>query len=213
MKLTPGTAKLTAAVMIGAAFLWSRYETRAIPAVSIGLASLPQRAGEWTRDELDFTERFGIEALTADAVYTDPEGHEAQVTYQGTYTRLGALRDWSLARTTGGWTITREMQQTIARADGTGQMTVRMQELIKEGDGMVAISWYASPDNEATSLARAEMRAWRDRLVGHTNPWLSMYIILPTGEDIERATAETMALDLASHLGPQLRAVARDAEP
>ncbi len=179
-----------------------------VPAAQIPLEGVPTTLGQWTCTEQHANENYGVEVKTLRRSYRDGNGHEAQVALQGTYTRLGALRDWSLARTTGGWSIKAQKQVSL-QLPGLGEnIVVTLQDLGREKSNEIAVSWYVSSTRQAATLARAEVAAWGDRLAGRRLPWLSEYVTVPVADGEDRAAAEARALDLARRLAAALRAVA-----
>ena len=211
MRLTPHVSRIIAIGMLGGAFAWSQYEMRAVPAADISLESLPKAIAQWTCIAEQNRGAYGAEVKTIDRVYQAPGGEKAQATFQATYTRLGALRDWSLARTTGGWTIATESKKELSLPQGGGLVQVRLQELTKENAVEVGITWYTSAQGQAASLAKAELSAWGDRLRGRKMPWLSLYVTVPQTAKLSREDATQKAIELASILAPALRTIASNA--
>lgn len=208
MKLTAGKARVLAVGMIAVTLVWSRYEMRVTPAAGIDLEAMPKQCGQWSCTDEAALDGYGIEAKTITRTYRGPDNAEAAVIFQGTYTRLGALRDWPLARATAGWSIPTESTRDLALDGDDGRATVRLQQLTKDRTSLVAVSWYTSPSQGVGSLAGAEVAAWRDRLVGRRTPWVSLYVAIPVTETVHRPATETAALELAQCLVPELRAVA-----
>jgi hypothetical protein len=211
---------IMAVAMVGAAALRARHELRAVPAAQIPLQAIPRKLQDWACTKEHTRDTYGIEVLTLDRVYRAPGGVEAFVTFQATYTRLGALRDWSLARTTGGWSVTSEAEQPLmgaAGASGRGSprppvpWTVRVQRLTQNQVVDVAVSWYTSARTQTTTLGRAELAAWKDRLKGQRVPWLSLYLTVRATKSLSPEQAEQRALQLATLLAPQLEELARHA--
>ena len=149
---------------------------------------------------------------TINSTYQDARGRKANVTIQATYTRLGALRDWSLARTTGGWNITDAPQQVLPGRSGAPPIKVRLQYLTKGKAGEVAVTCYLSRGQQAASLAKAEFAGWRDRLLGHRMPWFSLFVTVPAVGEQGQAEAQKAALELAQHIAHELQYVAANSE-
>lgn len=210
MTLTPRAAMAIAVAMLTATLVWSRCETRAVPAAGIPLQRVPMTLGPWTCIKETANESYGVEVKTLDRTYRDAAGNEASVTLQGTYTRLGALRDWTLARTTAGWTVTSEVQRSLALAGAPEVAVMNVQEL---GDGKskeIAVSWFASSRRQAATLTRAEIAAWGDRLAGRKLPWLSQYVTVSVARQQDTAAAQDRALDLARRVAEALRGIAAE---
>lgn len=215
---------ILAVAMVGAAALWARHETRPIPAAQIPLQAIPGKLQTWQAMQTPATEQtrdtYGVEVLTLDRVYRAPDGVQALVTFQATYSRLGALRDWSLARTTAGWSVTSEADQPLMDAPGASgrdsprppaPWTLRVQRLTQNQVVEVAVSWYTSGRTEATALGRAELAAWKDRLKGRRMPWLSLYLTVRATPSLPPEQAERRALQLATLLARELDELARHA--
>ena len=212
MSLTPPVSRSLALVMLGGALIWSRHEMRLVPASAIPLESMPSRFAGWTRTASTPLDTYGVEVKTINSTYQGPRGRKANVTLQATYTRLGALRDWSLARTTGGWNINDETQQVLPGRNGGTPITVRLQYLSKENTWEVAVSCYLSHEQQAASLAKAEIAGWRDRLLGHRMPWFSLFVTVPGMGDQSHEDAQQAALELAQHIAHELQYVAAKSE-
>lgn len=208
MTLTSRTAMAFAVSMLAVAVVWSRHETREVPAATIPLGSIPKNLGPWTCIEESANNSYGIEVQTLHRTYRDAEGTVARVSMQGTYTRLGGLRDWTVARTTEGWSVTREDEVALELDVAGDKIVVTLQELDKNTSKGFAVSWYASSCRQAPTLARAEVAAWGDRLAGRRVPWLSEYVAVSVPAQGDRAVAQARALDLARRIASALRAVA-----
>ena len=66
-----------------------------------------------------------------------------------------------------------------------------------------------SAESEAPTLQRAEVKAWRDRLLGDKKPWASLYIVAETTSD---AGTEESVTELAQQLGPELQQLMSELE-
>lgn len=208
MILTPRTAMTIAVSMLAATLVWSKCETRTLPADRIPLQRVPMALGQWTCIEESANPNYGAEVATLERTYRDAAGNKASVILQGTYTRLGALRDWSLARTTGGWTVASQSQVSLTLPSAGQSVVMTVQDMRSDTSNEVAVTWYASSQRQAATLARAEMAAWADRLAGRRLPWLSQYITVTVPRTQDRVAAQERALDLAQRMAAALRAVA-----
>ena len=213
MVLPLKTALWIAVGMLAGALVWSKYEMRSVPAASILLADIPKSIGQWQCVKDEVSQSYGTEVSTLIRDYKATDGTEAQVTLQGTYTRLGGLRDWSLARTTTGWTISDETTKAVAMGGDQDQAVLRLQRITKDDRVLCAVSWYTSPTHQAANLTGAETRAWRDRLVGHKSPWLSLYVVVDATGKQDAAKHEKAAVALAKGIAPRLREIAAKAQP
>ena len=211
MSLTPLVARSLALVMLGGALAWSRYEMRPIPAASIPLEGLSTQIATWSCTGANARDTYGPEVKTLDITYQRSDGRKAAVIVEGTYTRLGALRDWALARSTGGWNIANETERNLPSPDGSAPVAVRLQELAKGDTREAAVSLYMSRDRYAASLGKAEVSAWRDRFVGRRTPWFGIFVTVPITGTQDREEAQNTAIELAQDLASRLKSIAAEA--
>jgi len=182
------------------------HERREVSAADIPLAQLPQEPGGWqtVQEEVSLSEGGAYRLLAR--TYENDDGHRLHVTVQATHTRLGSLRDWSLASMAEGWSMEDESIWSSAREPAVG---ARIQKLVKGARSRVALTWYTSAQSEAPTLQAAELKAWRDRLLGGKKPWASLYIVAETTSDT--ATEESVT-ELAQQLGPELQRLMSELE-
>jgi len=193
---------LVGALLVGAAVL-GNLEYRTIPADDISLDALPSQIGEWSTDSEEVLMQPDGSYKTLSRTYVTEDGREAFVVVQATRTRLGSLRDWSLAAMAGGWTGTEE---TVWH-DPAAPMDARIERLVNKSSVRIALTWYTSSASQSASLKKAEMFGARDRLLGGKKPWASLYIVAASGdEQADRATVEQLATGLA----PSLREMMND---
>lgn len=187
-------------VLLAGAAVLGFVERRTRPADDIPLDALPGQIGAWTAVDQEIETQPDGSYLLLKRTYEDGEGRRAFVTVQATYTRLGSLRDWSLAATAAGWTTGEE---TIWHSDD-GQMSARVQQMVHKTDTQVALTWYTSAHSQAPSLKNAEILGARDRLAGEKKPWASLYVVANTGaSDVDRKIVE----EIGSGLAPCLRQI------
>jgi len=204
--LPPTTARYVAVAMLVAATVWVQFEGHSMSAEGIALDRTPRQAGKWRCIKQDVSQAYGFETKTMIRLYEDPEKRTAKVTFQATYTRLGSLRDWSLALTTQGWTVTQQVFRPIQASGGGHFGRARVEELTHGETRQVAASWYTSPTREAATLAQAETRAAVDRLMGRRSPWMGIFVTMDSREGKDETEDEVVKL--TAILAPQLRAVA-----
>jgi hypothetical protein len=212
MSLTLPVSRGLAVVMLGGALIGSRHEMRLVPASTIPLEGMPSRFADWTRTTSAPVDTYGVEVKTIHSTYQGPGGRKANVILQATYTRLGALRDWSLARTTGGWNVIDAPPQVLRGRNGGAPLKVRLQSLSKADKWEVAVSCYLSHEQQASSLAKAEIAGWRDRLVGRRVPWFSLFVSVPGMGDQNQDDARKAALELAQHIAHELQSLTEKSE-
>lgn len=194
---TVNRAAATVIVLLAGAAVLGFVERRAIPADDIPLDALPKQIGAWTAVDREVETQPDGSYLLLRRTYEDGEGRRAFVTVQATYTRLGSLRDWSLAATAAGWTTGEE---TIWHS-ADGLMNARVEQMVHKTDTRVALTWYTSAHSQAPSLKNAEILGARDRLAGGKKPWASLYVVAGTGSsDEDRAIVREIGLGLAPGL-------------
>ncbi len=195
--LTRNRAAAVVVVLLAGAAVVGFVEHRTIPADGIPLDALPEQIGEWEMVQQEIETKPDGSHLLLRRVYEDEDGRSASVTAQATYTRLGSLRDWSLAATAAGWTTAEE---SVWHSDD-GVVQARIERMSHKDDTQIAVTWYTSAQSQAPSLKTAEMLGARDRLVGSRKPWASLYVVAGTGSsDEDRAIVKEIASGLAAHL-------------
>ncbi len=175
------------------------HERREVSAADIALAQLPQELGAWqsVQQEVGLSDGGGYRLL--ERTYENDDGYRLHVTVQATHTRLGSLRDWSLASMAEGWSVEDESIWSSARESA---VEARIQKLVNGPRSRVALTWYTSAESEAPTLQAAELKAWRDRLLGGKKPWASLYIV---AETTSGTGTEGSVTELAQQLGPELQ--------
>lgn len=204
--LTRDRAKLIVLGLLVATLGLGYYERREVPATDIPLGELPDGPGSWEMidEEINVVSDGSYKLLQR--LYRNADGVEAEVRVQATYTRLGSLRDWSLAATAQGWTAVED--SVWHGADG--RMQARVERLVNEGRTRIALTWYTSGRSQTPSLQRAEMLGWRDRLVGDRRPWASLYILARVEPDQQ---TEQAVKKLAALIGPSLGEIMAESRP
>lgn len=189
-----------AALLVALGIGW--HESRELSPADIPLADLAKQIGLWQM----VSEEIGVSGDDAykllERTYQDDEGQELHVTIQATYTRLGSLRDWSLASMASGWSVTREWTWTSRDSETSSPIEARLQELVRGTERRVVLTWYTSAQAQARTLQSAQLKGWRDRLVGGKKPWASMYLLT---EASSAAAGEEAVKQLAQRLAPELR--------
>lgn len=191
-------AQVAVVALLAVTMLTGLTEHGEVSPEGIALDSLPRQIGGWTAvsDEMRMADDNAY--LMLERIYENAEGQEALLRVQATYTRLGSLRDWSLAATAGGWT---PQQEHIWRSPD-GVMDVRIQHLQKRSAERIAATWFTSARSQTPSIKRAQFLAWRDRLLGDRRGWASMYLLLPAASG---ADAEEAGREIVASVGPMLR--------
>ncbi len=183
------------------------HERREVSAADIPLEQLPEQLGSWqtVQEEVSLSEGGAYKLL--ERTYENDDGYRLHVTVQATHTRLGSLRDWSLASMAEGWSVEDESTCSSARECA---VEARIHKLVKGPRSRVALTWYTSAESEAPTLQLAQLRAWRDRLLGGKKPWASLYIVAETTSDIG---TEKRVTELSEQLGPELQQLMSELGP
>ena len=182
------------------------HERREVSAADIPLAQLPEQLGPWqtVQEEVSLSEGGAYRLL--ERTYENDDGYRLHVIVQATHTRLGSLRDWSLASMAEGWSVEDESIWSSARESA---VEARIQKLVKGARSRVALTWYTTAESQALTLQAAQLKAWRDRLLGGKKPWASLYIVAETTSD---TATEKHVTDLAQQLGPELQQLMSELE-
>jgi len=178
------------------------YENREISPVTIPLEDLPRRIGAWETVWEETTLPKGEAYKFLRRVYENNEGQRIHVRVHATYTRLGGLRDWSLASMADGWSVEEASIWDIKNdAVGfTGEASI--QRLAKGAHRRAALNWYTSARLQAPTLQLAAFKAWPDWLLTGRKPWANMYLLADTGPEWG---AESATKELAQQLAPEVR--------
>lgn len=198
MILTRQRAQLSVLVALLVALGLGWYESREISAADIPLARLPKQVGPWRAVSEEISMSTDNESKLLARLYQKDKGEKVHVRIQATYTRLGSLRDWSLASMAEGWSV----QEQALWQSSDGAVEARIQRLVKGPERRTALTWYTSAKSQSPSLKRAQLKGWRDRLVGGKKPWASMYLVAAVSPE---AAVEEAVQQLAQRLGPDLR--------
>ena len=182
------------------------HERTEVSAADIPLEQLSEQLGLWqtVQEEISLSEGGAYRLL--ERTYENGDGYRLHMTVQATHTRLGSLRDWSLASMAEGWSVEDESIWSSARESA---VEARIQKLVKGPRSRVALTWYTSAESQAPTLQSATLKAWRDRLLGGKQPWASLYIVAETTSGI---ATEDSVTELAQQLGPELQQLMSELE-
>jgi len=194
--LTRQRAQLIVLVALVVALGVGWYERREISAADIPLEALPEQVGPWTVASEEISMSTDNEYKLLARGYQSAEGKKVHVRIQATYTRLGSLRDWSLASMAEGWSV----EEQALRQSRDGAMEARIQRLVKGAERRTALTWYTSAKSQSPSLKRAQLKGWRDRLVGGKKPWASLYLVSAASSDAAEEGVTELAEGLCSAL-------------
>jgi hypothetical protein len=177
-----------------------------VPADDIPLAELPREVGDWSAVEEQVKVQPDGSYKMLNRVYERPDAMTAHLRVQATYTRLGSLRDWSLASMAQGWSAAEE---TTWRSDD-GTIHARIERLVRKPQERIALTWYTSAQSDTASLKRAELLGAKQRLLGDEHPWASLYLLVDCQEE---GAADEAVRELAKRLGPELKQITAQTTP
>lgn len=178
------------------------HENREVSPADIPLENLPRKSGTWetVREETSLAKDNAYKLLRR--TYEDDKGQKIYVTVHATHTRLGGLRDWSLASMASGWSV-KEASIRKIKDDGNGcAWEASIQKLVNGPRRRVALNWYTSAHLQAPTLQLAAFNAWPDWLLTGRKPWANMYLL---AEEDSNRTVEEGVRELAQRLAPQVR--------
>jgi hypothetical protein len=199
--------------MLAAAWLTGREVQQSASVADIKLDALPRSVGPWQCTQANFVAGYK-QGETAHFImeFRNDQGVIVEAIFSVTRTRLGSLRDWSLARMGQGWVLGEEVVWQSPPVDGLPfPITAGARWLAKDEMRRVCINWYVSPPNQSPSFIKAELLGWRDRLVGRDNPWGEMYVVSVSqgrSQDLWDAVTD-LTVRLAPHFYELLSSTAR----
>ena len=196
-------------VLLAGGAIGARFVSRSQSAADIPLESISLRLEGWEQVENEDLRDPGKEwpeAKQVEQLYKDPRGRVVRVSFKATYTRIGALRDYSLGRVASGWTVEGSDEVVLEVEREGGPLHATVQRLRKDQSQEIALSWYCSPDEVVADLRHAALVGWRGGLLGPTKPWAQVYIVTDAVGDAV-SEAEALVTDVGMDLAPQLRDV------
>jgi len=213
MALKTGVVYGISVVMLSGSWLIGHEVQRTSSVADIDFATLPTELGPWRCTEASdpYNKQDGETAYYR-MNWRKDAGQEVAVTLSVTRTRLGSLRDWSLARMGQGWALGEEITWQSPSAEGLPFPILAGARWIgTDRFRQVCINWYVSPKSQSPTFLKAEMLGWRDRLLGREDPWGQMYVAsLSQGESQELWQAtQDVALRLAPHFYKLLNSAVR----
>jgi len=202
---------LSIAMLFGA-WLEGRRLSRPLPVDDIALDKLPRQLGPWRCKEAEYYTKYKTtEARFYTMTFVNEEGEEVDLIASVTRSRLGALRDWSLASQGQGWVISEEGTREFSVAGGLPfPIKASAQTLSRMGAKMLVLNWYVSPTGQSSKFARAELMGWRDRLLNRNVPWGQLYVVSSPKKDTTQEDWEKIQ-DLFVRMAPHFYAVLRSA--
>ena len=170
------------------------------------LTDVPEKLGPWTCTAEEMPEgKNTSETSYLIRTYEREDGTAVQASLEVTASRLGALRNWSIAMMGNGWNVDEPTQMGPIDVDGLPfEMIAKLQWLHRPGRKMLTATWFVSPRGQAIEYERAQMLGWRDRLLGDCI-WGEMYLKTLEGESEQQLEQATE--DLARRLAPHFHSI------
>jgi len=203
MKLS--TTHLAAFGMLAAALIAGRAALVVVDVSDLPLAQIPERLGPWTCTEQEAPNAKNTdETVYLRRVYEHEDGTLISAGFQITSSRLGALRNWSVAQMGNGWNVEEPSIVGPIAVEGLPfDLRLKLQWLHRTGLRRLTATWFVSPRSQAVEYERAQMHGWWDKLLGKC-VWGELYMTTLDGDSaagLERATR-----DLATRLAPHFHA-------
>lgn len=187
---------LALAVLAGAAWV-AQNADRKVELQPAAFEAVPMSIDGWVcvapdREESDTESGVSIKQLRA---YRSPSEEQIQATLVATATRLGALRDYSVASEAQGWTRgNREILRGPAIASLGEPMEYRVERLHHGGSTRLAATWFVSSHRQAHDLVGAELGGWMDLVLERQPPvWVELYATIDVGDDDRSARASLVS--------------------
>jgi hypothetical protein len=169
----------------------------------VALERLPAQLGDWRCARAGYEEAKTQEGASLyTMLYEGKSGMKVEVILGVVTSRLGALRDWSVASMGQGWELGPEAMWKVATEKSVPwpiEAGARWRTRGKERQ--VCINWYVRPGAQTPSFKRAELMGWADRLAGRDAPWGQMFVSAASSGDDQHAWEA--ASDVARRLAPR----------
>jgi len=183
---------------------------REVDVRSVRLDAIPENTGEWVYAELQRSEvdPRGT-SVKQHRLYQNAAGQNIQASLVATATRLGALRDYSVALEAQGWTRgNREILGGPTIGSLGRPMGYRLEQLHHGKRDRLALTWFVSARRQAHDLPGAETKGWLDLILrSHPPLWVELYAAIDVDGDAEDERASLIAF--AETLGPVLAELAQ----
>jgi hypothetical protein len=167
--------------------------------------------GEWATVSSEKLESGDEGAVVKQSrLYRGPSGEQVAAIFIATATRLGGLRDYSVAVEAQGWVRGNEDIVEGPPIPSLGEPMRYRLEHLHQGDKLrLALTWFVSSRRQARDLAGAEFGGWTDLITQSRPPvWVEVYATLDVAKD-EAATRKTLT-DFATSVGPAMARLAQN---
>ncbi|MBD3293718.1 MAG: hypothetical protein GF393_12395 [Armatimonadia bacterium] len=192
-----------ALAILGLALLAGRVGQRVIDLSDFPLEDVPTQLGPWeTVHDERMTSKETLESRCIRRIYSRDDGVQIMVILQLTASRMGALRNWPVGRMGTGTNVDEAGTWEGGRPEGLPFDLVASEQWLR-GNQVLQFSsiWFVSPREGTPSFRSAQIKGWRDRLLGRCM-WGEMYFESVAGTSREQVIAATR--DLASRIAPHL---------
>jgi hypothetical protein len=161
------------------------------------------RVGGWTCVEPGDTEDSGT-VIKQTGIFEDEAGARVNAIFITTATRLGALRDYSVALEAQGWVLVETESIDGPPIDHLdGPMVYRLQTLREGAHWKLGVSWYVSSLHQAEALREAEFEGWWGLLTKSEAPvWSQVFATVDASDAPDEARESLKAF--AEAIGPRL---------
>ncbi len=192
---------LAAVAVLALALIAGQAGRTVVDVSDLPLTSVPEALGPWTCIEQEMPEEKNTgEAAYLKRTYRHEDGTEILTSLQVTSSRLGALRNWSVAMMGNGWNVDEPTRMRPREVEGLPfEMTAKLQWLHRPGRRMFTATWFVSPRGQALEYEKAQMLGWRDKLLGKCI-WGEMYLRSTSADSAD--SAEKATEDLVVRLAP-----------
>lgn len=191
-----------AIAVIGLALVAGQLGRTVVDVSGLPLRDIPTELGPWrcVAEQMPEEKNTG-EAAYLTRTYERDDGVKIDASMQVTASRLGALRNWSIAMMGNGWNVEAPIQLGPVPVEGMPhEMIAKLQWLHRPGARMLTATWFVSPKTQAVEYERAQALGWRDKLLGECI-WGEMYLKSVEGKSQEqiREATEDLIVRLAPH--------------
>ena len=190
-------------MILAMALVAGRAGQRVVDLSGLSLEGLPQQLGPWEcTSEETVVGKDTEESRCVRRDYDNGDGARIMAYLQVTSSRLGALRNWPIARMGTGWNVE---ELGVWRSDAIAGLPFEMQAsqywLHRVGveNRKFSLIWFVSPDGQSPNFEGAQTLGWRDRMLGNCM-WGEMYLETIGAESEEQMQEATR--DLAMRLAP-----------
>lgn len=191
-----------ALAVVGLALVAGQAGRTVVHVADLPLDTIPTELGPWVCISEDTPEEKNTDETSyLTRTYQHEDGTVIQASLQVTASRLGALRNWSIAMMGNGWNVEEPIQMGPRPVEGLPfEMIAKLQWLHRPGARMLTSTWFVSPGAQAVDYERAQALGWRDRLLGECI-WGEMYLKTLEGESQTRLreATEDLTVRLAPH--------------